>query len=375
MDPIFTEIINADTSAESIFRDRLQALDQWMKDPILDPLSEVYEFLQGRVGTSGASGMSGDAVDVTDEDWTETAVFVERMLGFLYPARRPSRDVSRDRLTDVSDKIADFMGMTDSAQRAKLEERIERQVTQLQTLTAQLKSKQIKIPNWLNINKLEQNLKKEANSKAKELAKRWASKKQKGADEHEQAVIAEEESSGHVAVEEPDCLPGDAKVEAEEARDRRENIREDAQARGENADQALKEDDARTQNETTKSEEAGGGTCGGGGAGGCAGQTNSCECAPEPTEAEKDLPVEPQLETYVVLKGDWLSKIAKEKLGDAGRWRDLYELNKAVIDKDNLKRRGNTDKSFNWIYPGQILTLPPSDVQPETDDNLELVEV
>ena len=42
MDPLFTEIINADTSAESIIRDRLEALDQWMRDPIQDPLSEVY---------------------------------------------------------------------------------------------------------------------------------------------------------------------------------------------------------------------------------------------------------------------------------------------------------------------------------------------
>lgn len=35
--------------------------------------------------------------------------------------------------------------------------------------------------------------------------------------------------------------------------------------------------------------------------------------------------------TYIVKSGDCLSSIAKNNLGDAGRWKDIYELNKASI--------------------------------------------
>lgn len=51
--------------------------------------------------------------------------------------------------------------------------------------------------------------------------------------------------------------------------------------------------------------------------------------------------------TYVVKSGDSLSKIAKELLGNASRWPEIYELNKGLIgDNPNL------------IHPGQELKLP-----------------
>jgi len=50
--------------------------------------------------------------------------------------------------------------------------------------------------------------------------------------------------------------------------------------------------------------------------------------------------------TYVVKSGDSLSKIAKEVLGDAKRWPEIYEANKALIgDNPNL------------IHPGQKLVI------------------
>jgi len=52
--------------------------------------------------------------------------------------------------------------------------------------------------------------------------------------------------------------------------------------------------------------------------------------------------------TYTVVKGDSLSKIAKDLLGDARKWRAIYELNKDQIKNPDL------------IYPGQVLKLPPS---------------
>ena len=51
-------------------------------------------------------------------------------------------------------------------------------------------------------------------------------------------------------------------------------------------------------------------------------------------------------ETYVVQPGDSLSKIAKELLGDAARWPEIFELNKDQIKDPNL------------IHVGQELRIP-----------------
>jgi nucleoid-associated protein YgaU len=51
--------------------------------------------------------------------------------------------------------------------------------------------------------------------------------------------------------------------------------------------------------------------------------------------------------TYTVDSGDNLSAIAKQELGDANRWREIYELNKDLIGK-------NPD----LIQPGMELKLP-----------------
>jgi nucleoid-associated protein YgaU len=50
--------------------------------------------------------------------------------------------------------------------------------------------------------------------------------------------------------------------------------------------------------------------------------------------------------TYTVVAGDSLSKIAKELLGDATRWPEIFELNKDQIENPDL------------IYPGQVFRLP-----------------
>ena len=55
---------------------------------------------------------------------------------------------------------------------------------------------------------------------------------------------------------------------------------------------------------------------------------------------------EAKAHTYVVKSGDSLSKIAKELLGDAKRWKEIFEANKDKIRDPNL------------IYPGQELRIP-----------------
>ena len=69
--------------------------------------------------------------------------------------------------------------------------------------------------------------------------------------------------------------------------------------------------------------------------------------AAKPQAVPVAAPAAAEGETYVVQKGDSLSKIAKHHLGDANAWKKIYEANKAVIGD-------NPDK----IFPGQKLKLP-----------------
>lgn len=52
------------------------------------------------------------------------------------------------------------------------------------------------------------------------------------------------------------------------------------------------------------------------------------------------------MQTYTVVKGDSLSKIAKQVYGKASLWRQIYEANKDQIKDPDL------------IFPGQLLRLP-----------------
>jgi nucleoid-associated protein YgaU len=50
--------------------------------------------------------------------------------------------------------------------------------------------------------------------------------------------------------------------------------------------------------------------------------------------------------TYTVVKGDSLSKIAKQQYGDAKRWKAIFEANRDQITNPDL------------IHPGQVLKIP-----------------
>ena len=53
--------------------------------------------------------------------------------------------------------------------------------------------------------------------------------------------------------------------------------------------------------------------------------------------------------TYTIEKGDTLSKIAKEHLGRAGAWKQIFDANRDVLDDPDR------------IFPGQVIKLPPAD--------------
>ncbi|MCS4232808.1 MAG: LysM peptidoglycan-binding domain-containing protein [Stenotrophomonas chelatiphaga] len=51
--------------------------------------------------------------------------------------------------------------------------------------------------------------------------------------------------------------------------------------------------------------------------------------------------------TYTVEKGDTLSRIAKQHLGDANAWKKIFDANRDQLDDPDR------------IQPGQVLKLPP----------------
>lgn len=59
--------------------------------------------------------------------------------------------------------------------------------------------------------------------------------------------------------------------------------------------------------------------------------------------------------SYTVQSGDSLSAIAEEKLGDANKWREIYEANKDVVGDDPDK-----------IQPGMELEIPEPQEQQTT---------
>lgn len=55
---------------------------------------------------------------------------------------------------------------------------------------------------------------------------------------------------------------------------------------------------------------------------------------------------EPEEQTYTIVSGDSLSKIAKHFYGDANKWRQIFEANRDVI------------KDPDMIHPGQTIKIP-----------------
>ena len=68
--------------------------------------------------------------------------------------------------------------------------------------------------------------------------------------------------------------------------------------------------------------------------------TSAVPAAPAPP------PVSAPPQTYTVVAGDSLSKIAKRHYGDANKWPRIYEANRDQIKNPDL------------IHPGQKLTIP-----------------
>jgi len=68
------------------------------------------------------------------------------------------------------------------------------------------------------------------------------------------------------------------------------------------------------------------------------------------SEVQSTAPIiEPEFQTYVVQKGDTLSKIAKDHYGKSSKYHAIFEANKDIL------------KDPDHIFPGQELKLPKFD--------------
>jgi nucleoid-associated protein YgaU len=66
----------------------------------------------------------------------------------------------------------------------------------------------------------------------------------------------------------------------------------------------------------------------------------------------------PQMEKYIVQKGDTLQKISQKFYGTTKRWNKIFEANKDTL------------KGPNKIYPGQVIDVPLEPTK-ETKENLK----
>ncbi len=62
--------------------------------------------------------------------------------------------------------------------------------------------------------------------------------------------------------------------------------------------------------------------------------------------------------TYTVQSGDCLWNIAKKQLGNANRWKEIYNLNMSVIESTARSHGYKSSSNGYWIFPGTKLTLP-----------------
>lgn len=64
--------------------------------------------------------------------------------------------------------------------------------------------------------------------------------------------------------------------------------------------------------------------------------------------------------TYTIVSGDSLWKIAKKLLGHGSKWKIIYNANKDIIESTAKSRGYKSSNNGRWIFPGVKLTIPTS---------------
>ncbi len=74
---------------------------------------------------------------------------------------------------------------------------------------------------------------------------------------------------------------------------------------------------------------------------------------------------------YTVQKGDTLYKIAKDTLGSALRYAEIYDLNKEVIEAEAQGRGKKDSANGHWLFAGTVLQLPGAEEESGEGDHGE----
>ena len=75
---------------------------------------------------------------------------------------------------------------------------------------------------------------------------------------------------------------------------------------------------------------------------------------------QRDAALTSELTTYTIAEDDTLFLIAKKLLGDGGKWTEIYDLNKDVIEEAARKDGCASSSNGNIIYEGTVLKIPPN---------------
>ena len=79
----------------------------------------------------------------------------------------------------------------------------------------------------------------------------------------------------------------------------------------------------------------------------------------EATETtDRDAGGKEKTERYTVRDGDTRWDIARTELGDGTRWKEIYQLNKKVLDDEASRRGMPAESGSRWIFTGTVIQIP-----------------
>lgn len=76
-------------------------------------------------------------------------------------------------------------------------------------------------------------------------------------------------------------------------------------------------------------------------------------------DTPEERPEQSDLQTYTVVKGDSLWRIAQKFLGSGTRWQELIPINLTVLDEAARKYGHKDSNNGYWLFAGTVLTIPP----------------
>lgn len=75
-------------------------------------------------------------------------------------------------------------------------------------------------------------------------------------------------------------------------------------------------------------------------------------------DTPEERPAPEPSQTYTIVSGDTLGKIAQKLCGGFANWTKIYDANASVIEAEAQKYGKGSSDHGHWIYPGCTITIP-----------------